>query len=93
MNVNPINVLQNAKSLKIYITTWKQALCYFYRVSMEGHLRENLFKSTIEQTAGFAALLEAGQNRPASVSESGADHDDDDDDDDDNYDNYDYEAL
>jgi hypothetical protein len=51
---------------------------------MEGYLRENLFKSTTEQTAGFAALLEAGQNRPASVSESGADHDDD---------NHDYEAL
>jgi hypothetical protein len=40
---------------------------------MKGYLRENLFKSIIEQTAGFAALLEAGQNRPASVSESGAD--------------------
>jgi hypothetical protein len=56
---------------------------------MEGYLRENLFKSTTEQTAGFAALLEAAQNRPASVSESGADHYDDDDDDDD----HDYEAL
>jgi hypothetical protein len=43
-------------------------------------LRENLFKSTTEQTAGFAALLKAGQNRPASVSESGAD-------------NYNYKAL
>jgi hypothetical protein len=78
MNVDPINALQNAKSLKIYIITWKQALYYFYRVSMESYLREDLFKSTIEQTAGFAALLEAGQNRPANVSESGADHDDDD---------------
>jgi hypothetical protein len=47
---------------------------------MKGYLREDLFKSITEQTAGFAALLEAGQNRPASVSESGAD-------------NHDYEAL
>jgi hypothetical protein len=45
-------------------------------------LRENLFKPITEQTAGFAALLEAGQNRPAGVSESGAANDDDDDDDD-----------
>jgi hypothetical protein len=35
-------------------------------------LREDLFKPTTEQTAGFAALLEVGQNRPAGVSESGA---------------------
>jgi hypothetical protein len=84
MNVDPINALQNAKSLKIYITTWKQALCYFYRVSIKGYLREDLFKSITEQTAGFAALLEAGQNRPVNVSESGADYDDDD---------YDHEAL
>jgi hypothetical protein len=41
---------------------------------MQNHLREDLFKSTTEQTAGFAALLEAAQNRPASVSESGADN-------------------
>jgi hypothetical protein len=91
MNVDLINALQNAKSLKIYITIWKQALYYFYRVSMKGYLREDLFKSITEQTAGFAALLEAAQNRPASVSESGADHYDDDDDDDD--DDHDYEAL
>jgi hypothetical protein len=46
---------------------------------MEGYLREDLFKSTTEQTTGFAALLEAGQNRPANVSESGADHNNDND--------------
>ena len=45
---------------------------------MKGYLRENLFKSTTEQTAGFAALLETAQNRPASVSESGADYDNND---------------
>jgi hypothetical protein len=51
---------------------------------MEGYLREDLFKFTTEQTAGFAALLEVGQNRPANVSESGADH---------NNNDYDHEAL
>jgi hypothetical protein len=45
-------------------------------------LRENLFKPITKQTAGFAALLEAGQNRPAGVSESGAADNDDDDDND-----------
>jgi hypothetical protein len=55
---------------------------------MEGYLRENLFKSITEQTAGFAALLEAAQNRPASVSESGADRHNNNDND-----NDDYEAL
>jgi hypothetical protein len=55
---------------------------------MKGYLREDLFKSIIEQTAGFAALLEVAQNRPASVSESGADYYDDD-----NNNNNDYEAL
>jgi hypothetical protein len=78
--VNLINALQNAKSLKTYIYIWKQALYYFYRISIEGHLREDLFKPTTEQTAGFAALLEAGQNRLAGVSESGAADDDDNDD-------------
>jgi hypothetical protein len=43
---------------------------------MKSYLREDLFKSTTEQTAGFAALLEVTQNRPASVSESGADRHD-----------------
>jgi hypothetical protein len=55
---------------------------------MEGYLREDLFKSTTEQTAGFAALLEAAQNKPASVSESGADHHNND-----NNDNHDHKAL
>jgi hypothetical protein len=55
---------------------------------MEGYLRENLFKSITEQTAGFAALLEIAQNRSTSVSESGADHYDDNNNDDD-----DHEAL
>jgi hypothetical protein len=82
MNVDPINALQNAKSLKTYIHTWKQALCYFYRISIESRLREDLFKPTTEQTASFAALLEAGQNRPAGVSESGAANNNDNDDDD-----------
>jgi hypothetical protein len=41
---------------------------------MKGYLREDLFKSITEQTAGFAALLEVAQNRPTSVSESGADY-------------------
>jgi hypothetical protein len=45
-------------------------------------LRGNLFESITEQTAGFAALLEVGQNRPASVSESGAANNNDDDDND-----------
>jgi hypothetical protein len=45
-------------------------------------LREDLFKSITEQTAGFAALLEVGQNRPAGVSESGAANDNDNDNDD-----------
>jgi hypothetical protein len=61
---------------------------------MEGYLRENLFKSIIEQTAGFAALLEAGQNRPISVSESGADyHNDDNDNDNNNNNNHNHKAL
>jgi hypothetical protein len=55
---------------------------------MKGYLREDLFKSTTEQTAGFAALLEAAQNRSASVSESGADYHDDD-----NNDDHDHKAL
>jgi hypothetical protein len=43
-------------------------------------LREDLFKFTIKQTVGFAALLEVRQNRPAGVSESGAADNNDNDD-------------
>jgi hypothetical protein len=65
MSQDPIKPLQNSQSRKKYIQTWQKLLCYFYRVTQDGHLHRQgrpPFQQTQEQlSSATTAWEQAGQ--------------------------------